>query len=159
MIRLGLRLTLSSGREAAVRLIVTAAAVALGVSLLLITLAGINATNTQNARSAWLNTGEGGTSASVKASPDPMWGLLAIDHFASDRARAVLRLTGTRLAPSHHPRRRTRRPLPRTPDRHDRPGGAPGPQLPDHHHRSHRRPAFAHDRRRAGRQHRDHYAQ
>ena len=56
MIRLGLRLTLNGGREAAVRLALTAVAVALGVGLLLITLAGINAVNAQNARYAWLAT-------------------------------------------------------------------------------------------------------
>jgi len=49
MIRLGLRLTLGGGKEAAVRLAVTAAAVALGVGMLLITLAGINALTAQNA--------------------------------------------------------------------------------------------------------------
>jgi hypothetical protein len=43
MIRLGLRLTLGGGREAAARLVITAAAVALGVGLLLSSLAGINA--------------------------------------------------------------------------------------------------------------------
>ena len=57
MIRLGLRLTVSGGREAAVRLILIAAAVALGVGLVLISLAGINAVNKQNARYAWLGTG------------------------------------------------------------------------------------------------------
>ena len=57
MIRLGLRLTLNGGKEAAVRLVITSAAVALGVGLLLIALAGMNAINAQNARSAWLNTG------------------------------------------------------------------------------------------------------
>jgi hypothetical protein len=56
MISLGLRLTLNGGKEAAIRLAVTAAAVALGVGMLLITLAGINALNAQNARAAWLNT-------------------------------------------------------------------------------------------------------
>ena len=40
MIRLGLRLTLGSGREALLRVLVTAAAVALGVGLLLAALAG-----------------------------------------------------------------------------------------------------------------------
>jgi hypothetical protein len=40
MIGLGLRLTLNGGREAAIRLAVTAAAVALGVGMLLVTLAG-----------------------------------------------------------------------------------------------------------------------
>jgi hypothetical protein len=50
MIRLGLRLTVGGGREAIVRLVIIAAAVALGSSLLLITLAGINAVTTQNDR-------------------------------------------------------------------------------------------------------------
>ena len=56
MIRLGLRLTLAGGREAAIRLVITAAAVALGVMLLLSALAGINAVNAQNARYAWIST-------------------------------------------------------------------------------------------------------
>lgn len=89
MIRFGLRLTLRSGREAAVRLALTAAAVALGAGLLLSTLAGINAVNTQNARYAWLNTGVASTaparSASTSASasapaPDPLWWLLRADY-------------------------------------------------------------------------------
>ena len=42
MIRLGLRLTLNGGRESLVRLAVTAFAVALGVGMLLIALAGMN---------------------------------------------------------------------------------------------------------------------
>lgn len=58
MIRLGLRLTLNGGREAALRLVATAAAVALGVGLLLFTLSGINAINAQDLRGAWLNSGE-----------------------------------------------------------------------------------------------------
>lgn len=57
MIRLGLRLTLGGGKEAAIRLAVTVAAVGLGVGLLLIALSGMNAINAQNARTAWLNTG------------------------------------------------------------------------------------------------------
>ncbi|HYY19018.1 MAG TPA: hypothetical protein VE864_09270, partial [Streptosporangiaceae bacterium] len=56
MIRLGLRLTLAGGREALVRLVITAAAVALGVTMLLAAVAGINAVNAQNARFAWLST-------------------------------------------------------------------------------------------------------
>ena len=53
MIRLGLRLTLAGGREAAIRLAITAVAVALGVMLLLAAVAGINAVNAQNSRYAW----------------------------------------------------------------------------------------------------------
>jgi hypothetical protein len=84
MIRLGLRLTLAGGREAAIRLVVTAAAVALGVMLLLSALAGINAVNAQNARYAWISTSVEFThpaayakaSAGVPAAPrarDPLW--------------------------------------------------------------------------------------
>jgi len=50
VIRFGLRLTLRGGREAVTRLVLIATAVAIGVGLLLCTLAGINAVNTQNAR-------------------------------------------------------------------------------------------------------------
>ena len=56
MIRLGLRLTLGSGREAALRVLVTAAAVALGVGLLLAALAGVNGLHAQTDRGAWLDT-------------------------------------------------------------------------------------------------------
>jgi hypothetical protein len=56
MIRLGLRLTLGSGREAALRVLVTAAAVALGVGLLLASLAGVNGLHAQTDRGAWLDT-------------------------------------------------------------------------------------------------------
>ena len=61
MISFGLRLTLRSGRESVIRLIITAVAVALGVGMLLTTLAGVNAVNSQNARYAWFNTGVGGS--------------------------------------------------------------------------------------------------
>ncbi|MGW1803112.1 FtsX-like permease family protein [Streptomyces sp. NPDC001984] len=84
MIRLGLRLTLNGGREAATRLAVIAAAVALGVGLLLSILAAINATATQNSRNAWLNTGTGKSASSqsaAKADVDPLWWLLRADHF------------------------------------------------------------------------------
>ncbi len=81
MIRFGLRLAMC--KEAAARLVITAAAVALGVGLLLITLAGINATNAQNARYAWLNTGVGGiASEHATVSPNPLWWLVRADHFA-----------------------------------------------------------------------------
>jgi hypothetical protein len=80
MIAFGLRLTLRGGREAAVRLIVTAAAVALGVGLLLVTLAGINAVNAQNARYAWLNSAVPEATAG-RPSPDPLWGTLNTDNY------------------------------------------------------------------------------
>ncbi|MEW2622910.1 FtsX-like permease family protein [Streptomyces sp. NPDC048106] len=84
MIRLGLRLTLSGGREAGARLAVIVAAVALGVGLLLSILAALNATATQNSRNAWLNTGSGKSATSrsaAKADTDPLWWLLRADHF------------------------------------------------------------------------------
>jgi hypothetical protein len=95
MIRLGLRLTLSGGREAAARLTIIAAAVALGVGLLLSILAAVNATGTQNSRNAWLNTGTGtgigaGPAGVVSAEraasgtasgADPLWWLLRADHY------------------------------------------------------------------------------
>ena len=57
VIRFGLHLTLRSGREAVFRLVVTALAVALGVGLLLATLASVHAVDAQNARNAWMNSG------------------------------------------------------------------------------------------------------
>lgn len=84
MIRFGLRLTLRSGREATARLAVTAAAVAIGVALLLITLAGINALNAQNARAAWLSTSANNAQTGFsQAAPDPLWWLSSPDQFAS----------------------------------------------------------------------------
>ncbi len=78
MIRLGLRLTLAGGREAVARLVMIATAVAIGVALLLISVAGMNAVNAQNARYAWLNTGTGsatraGAAASGSAASAPLW--------------------------------------------------------------------------------------
>ncbi|HEX6526139.1 MAG TPA: FtsX-like permease family protein, partial [Streptosporangiaceae bacterium] len=79
MIRLGLRLTFT-GREAIIRLVLIAAAVALGSSLLLITLAGINGVNIQNDRYAWLSTGATAREADLSGH-DPLWWLLSADRF------------------------------------------------------------------------------
>jgi len=81
MIRLGLRLTLGSGREAALRVLVTAAAVALGVGLLLASLAGVNGLHAQTDRGAWIDT-------SAQASPptstsDRLWWLSSTDQFGN----------------------------------------------------------------------------
>jgi hypothetical protein len=54
VIRLGLRLSFGGGKEAIFRLVVMAFAVAIGVGLLLATLATMNALGQQNARAAWL---------------------------------------------------------------------------------------------------------
>ncbi len=79
MIRLGLRLTLSGGKEAAARLVMIALAVAVGVGLLLTTLAGLNAVNAQNARYAWLETGTDAPAAA--AGTDPLWWKLSADYY------------------------------------------------------------------------------
>jgi cell division protein FtsX len=81
MIRLGLRLSLNGGKEAAVRVLVTAAAVALGVGLLLACLAGVNGLHAQTDRGAWLDT-------SAQASPATptsarLWWLPITDQFGS----------------------------------------------------------------------------
>jgi hypothetical protein len=82
VINFGLRLTLRGGREAAVRLVVTAVAVALGVGLLLVTLAALNGVNAQNARWSWLNSGIAeATSAHATVSRDPLWGALSTDLY------------------------------------------------------------------------------
>ena len=57
MISLGLRLVLSGGREAVIRFLVLAAAVGLGVGLLLTVVAATNAVTTWNNRHAWFVTG------------------------------------------------------------------------------------------------------
>jgi hypothetical protein len=57
VIRLGLRLAVSGGREAVTRLVIVAIAVGIGVGLLLTAVAAVNAVNAQNDRYAWLNTG------------------------------------------------------------------------------------------------------
>ncbi|MGY0489265.1 FtsX-like permease family protein [Streptomyces sp. WG-D5] len=83
MIRLGLRLTVAGGREALIRLAVIAAAVAVGVALLLSTLAAVQATRAQNDRNAWLNTGADFThSRDARAvGADPLWWRLRADHY------------------------------------------------------------------------------
>ena len=90
MIRLGVRLAVAGGREAAVRLAVIAAAVAIGVALLLSTFAGVNAVNTQNARYAWLNT-----TAQTPGSGDPLWWSISDDYFhGQDIGRIDVAATG-----------------------------------------------------------------
>ena len=56
MFRLGARLSLSSGREALTRLIVTSAAVAIGVAIMLAVLADFHAFQVTNSRPYWEGT-------------------------------------------------------------------------------------------------------
>src|SRR5207344_1335032 len=85
-------------------LILIAAAVALGVGLVLMSLAGVNAVNKQNARYAWLGTGTVPASPTGSASTSttgntsaasPLWWLLQADHFAGQTiARVDVAATG-----------------------------------------------------------------
>ncbi|MFD0741097.1 FtsX-like permease family protein [Phytohabitans flavus] len=94
MIRFGLRLALATGREAIVRLVIISAAMAVGVGLLLATIAGIHAVGSQNQRYAWLNSGLVGETAGPKAA-DPMWWLLRDDYTRGARmARLDVASTG-----------------------------------------------------------------
>jgi hypothetical protein len=67
VIRLGLRLAVSGGREAVVRLVVLAVAVGIGVGLLLTVVSAVNAVGTQNDRYAWLDTGTPGAAGGTRA--------------------------------------------------------------------------------------------
>ena len=72
MLRLGLRLTLRSGREALVRLAVTTAAVAVGVALLLGVLAEFHAFQTQSNQPCWACTSGDPVPATLPASGE-LW--------------------------------------------------------------------------------------
>jgi hypothetical protein len=73
VIPLGLRLVLSGGREAIVRLVVLAVAVGLGVGLLLTAVAATNAVTAWNSRHAWWWTGTAYASVGPAAGVAPLW--------------------------------------------------------------------------------------
>ncbi|MFD7640501.1 FtsX-like permease family protein [Kitasatospora sp. NPDC059795] len=115
MIRLGLRLAVSGGREAIVRLAITAGAVAIGVGLLFTTLAAINGVHAQNGRNAWLNTsfvnrlpadreaaGAGNAAAGqpgAAGAVDPMWWSTRRDTvLGRELGRVDVATTGPRAA-------------------------------------------------------------
>ncbi len=83
MIGLGLRLAVSGGREAVVRLVIVAAAVGIGVGLLLTVISAVNAVGVQNDRYAWLDTGAPAASGGATAATnrDPLWALFTADLF------------------------------------------------------------------------------
>jgi hypothetical protein len=94
VIRFGLRLTIAGGREAAARLVMISAAVAVGVALLLATLAGVNAVNHQNDRWTWLNTGNTEVTKTVQGI-SPLWWDLRYDYFdGQDVGRIDVAATG-----------------------------------------------------------------
>lgn len=100
MIRLGLRLSLGSGREAALRILVTAAAVALGVGLLLLTLAGINGLQAQTGRGAWLDTAaRPARPTSGAATSGRLWWRLSLDQFHTETIDRVDVAAGGPRAP------------------------------------------------------------
>ena len=76
MIRFGLRLAVAGGREALTRLVIIAAAVAIGSGLLLATLAGVNAVNTQLTRYASMFP-----AASTGGDADSLWWSTRQDYF------------------------------------------------------------------------------
>lgn len=79
MIRFSLRLAVSGGREAVARLVVITAAVAIGVGLLLSTLASIDAVSTADRRPLWLNSGSASNTATAPV--DPLWWRAHLDHY------------------------------------------------------------------------------
>jgi cell division protein FtsX len=91
VIRFGLRLALAGGREAAIRLATIAAAVAIGVAMLLATIAGLHAVTSQSDREAWLNT----RSTPAVAGVDPvMWNLNGDFYAGQEIARLDVAATG-----------------------------------------------------------------
>jgi hypothetical protein len=105
MVRLGLRLSLRSGREALTRLILTAAAVGIGVALLLSVFAEFHAFQVSNGRQCWECTANGGLaqggpgagqqSQSGPASDTVLWNYSA-DYF---RGQTIERLDLAALGP------------------------------------------------------------
>jgi hypothetical protein len=78
---------LGSGREAALRVLVTAAAVALGVGMLLACLAGANGLHAQTDRGAWLDT-SAQASRPISAS-GRLWWLTSTDEFSNQEIDRV----------------------------------------------------------------------
>jgi hypothetical protein len=98
VIRLGLRLVVSGGREAVVRLLILAAAVGLGVGLLLAAISAVNAVGAQNDRYAWLDTGPGSLlRAGHGGAAAPLWGLVTTDEF---NGQAIYRADVAAAGPS-----------------------------------------------------------
>ena len=163
MVRLGLRLTLRSGREALVRLLITAAAVAVGVALLLGVLAEFHAFQANASQACWSCT-KGAPVPSSLPSHGELWNN-SVDFY---QGQTITRLdvaplgAGAPVPPgitrlprpveyyaspalaallADRARRRARRPVPRPPDRNDRRRGAERSQRPGDLHRVHARRA------------------
>jgi FtsX-like permease family len=96
VIRLGLRLAVSGGREAVIRLVILAVALGLGVSLLLTALSAINAVNAQNGRHGWLWTGTAFEPAGP-AKAAPLWWKIGPDEFGD---RQIVRVDVAATGPA-----------------------------------------------------------
>ena len=97
MYRLGLRLTLRSGREPFVRLVVTAVAVAIGVAIMLAVLADFHAFATTNNRPSWESTqGQALTKSYAAATNSELW------NYSNDiyRGQTIERLDVAGLGPN-----------------------------------------------------------
>jgi len=103
----GLRLTLRGGRESLIRLVVMALAVAVGVAMLLGTMAIVNALGKQNDRGAWLSTTPRFVNGNLQgrhhpgdiSSPksEPLWFLVSTDEFENQLiVRVDVAATGAR---------------------------------------------------------------
>ncbi|KAB1944370.1 FtsX-like permease family protein [Micromonospora sp. ALFpr18c] len=91
MIRFGLRLAVAGGREALTRLLVIAAAVAVGSGLLLTTLAGVNAVNAQLTRYASMYPNASAGDA------DPLWWSTRQDYF---QGKQIIRIDVAATGPT-----------------------------------------------------------
>jgi hypothetical protein len=92
MIGFGLRLAVAGGREALTRLVIIAAAVAVGAGLLLATLAGVNAANAQLTRYASMYP-----AASTGGTADPLWWSTREDFF---HGRPIIRVDVAATGPT-----------------------------------------------------------
>ncbi|MFG1866567.1 FtsX-like permease family protein [Micromonospora arborensis] len=92
MIGFGLRLAVAGGREALTRLVIIAAAVAVGAGLLLTTLAGVNAVNAQLTRYASMYT-----NASTGGDADPLLWSTREDYF---QGKQITRIDVAATGPS-----------------------------------------------------------
>jgi hypothetical protein len=171
VIRLGLRLVISGGREAVTRFLVLAVAVGLGTGLLLTAVAATNAVTTWNNSHAWFWTGTSSVPAGPAAGIAPLWWHPGGDTFDGQQInRFDVAATGASSpvppgithdpGPGQYyaspalaallPGEPTGRPLPRPPGRYDRRRRAVVAGLAGHHHRAHPGATGGHTRQRAG---------
>ena len=95
MIRLGLRLALAGGRAVLTRLLTIALAVTFGVGMVLTTLAGLQAVQSQNARYAWLATAADPGAQLPATQPGGLWFNEFTDEFrGTDLLRVDLAAAG-----------------------------------------------------------------